>query len=106
MPLDYDKPQGQTIKLHLAKSAAIDQAHKIGSLFINFGGPGGTAADRFEARGRRPVPGLNQRFDIIGMDPRGVGQSSPVDRLQGQPGDPGDLLAAVHDARQPRRQAR
>ena len=30
VPLDYGKPQGQTIKLHLAKSAAIDQAHKIG----------------------------------------------------------------------------
>src|SRR5512132_4708492 len=78
VPLDYDKPQGQTIKLHLAKSAAIDQAHKIGSLFINFGGPGGTAADRFEARGQTYRPGLNQRFDIIAMDPRGVGQSSPA----------------------------
>ena len=56
VPLDYDKPQGQTIKLHLAKSAAIDQAHKIGSLFINFGGPGGTAADRFERAGRPTGP--------------------------------------------------
>jgi pimeloyl-ACP methyl ester carboxylesterase len=78
VPLDYDKPQGQSIKLHLAKSPAIDQAHKIGSLFINFGGPGGTAADRFEARGQSYRPGLNQRFDIIAMDPRGVGQSSPA----------------------------
>ena len=78
VPLDYDKPDGQTINLHLAKSPAIDQAHKIGSLFINFGGPGGTAADRFEALGQTYRPGLNQRFDIIAMDPRGVGQSSPA----------------------------
>ena len=78
VPMDYDKPQGETIQLHLAKSPAIDQAHKIGSLFINFGGPGGTAADRFEARGQTYRPGLNQRFDIIAMDPRGVGQSSPA----------------------------
>jgi pimeloyl-ACP methyl ester carboxylesterase len=78
VPLDYDQPHGQTIKLHLAKSPATDPEHKIGSLFINFGGPGGTAADRFEARGQAYRPGLNQRFDIIAMDPRGVGQSSPA----------------------------
>src|SRR6266540_7203027 len=78
VPLDYDQPNGKSISLFLAKSPAIDQAHKIGSLFINFGGPGGTAADRFEALGQTYRPGLNQRFDIIAMDPRGVGQSSPA----------------------------
>jgi pimeloyl-ACP methyl ester carboxylesterase len=76
-PLDYDRPNGQSIKLHLAKSPAADPAHKIGSLFINFGGPGGTAASTFEDGGADVFPGLNQRFDIIAMDPRGVGQSEP-----------------------------
>ena len=104
VPLDYDKPQGQTIKLHLAKSPAIDQAHKIGSLFINFGGPGGTAADRFEARGAdlpaRPQPALrHHRHGPARRRPELAG-----DRLQGQPGDRRHLLAAVHDAGQPRRQ--
>ena len=78
MPLDYDKPQGQTIKLHLAKSPATDQAHKLGSLFFNFGGPGGTAADFLEFFGSELFPAFNQRYDIIGMDPRGVGQSEPA----------------------------
>jgi pimeloyl-ACP methyl ester carboxylesterase len=77
VPLDYDQPHGQTIKLHVAKSPATDQAHKIGSLFINFGGPGAGAADRFERFGQAYRPGLNQRFDIIAMDPRGAGQSTP-----------------------------
>jgi pimeloyl-ACP methyl ester carboxylesterase len=77
VPRDYDDPNGPTVDLHLAKSPAIDSAHRIGSLFINFGGPGGTAADRFETRGQSYRPGLNQRYDIIAMDPRGVGQSSP-----------------------------
>jgi pimeloyl-ACP methyl ester carboxylesterase len=77
VPLDYDAPNGQSIKLFLAKSPATDQAHKIGSLFINFGGPGGTTADTFEAAGAEAFPGLNQRYDIIGMDVRGVGQSQP-----------------------------
>jgi pimeloyl-ACP methyl ester carboxylesterase len=77
VPLDYDRPDGQSIKLHLAKSPATDPAHRIGSLFINFGGPGGTAADTFEAGGAQVFPALNERFDIIAMDPRGVGQSEP-----------------------------
>jgi pimeloyl-ACP methyl ester carboxylesterase len=77
VPADYDKPKGKTYSLFVAKSPATDPAHRIGSLFINFGGPGGTTADRFEARGQSYFPGLNKHFDIIGMDPRGVGQSTP-----------------------------
>jgi pimeloyl-ACP methyl ester carboxylesterase len=77
-PRSYDHPGGKTISVFLAKSPATDPAHKIGSLFINFGGPGGTAADRFEALGADYLPGLNERHDIIAMDPRGVGQSSPA----------------------------
>jgi pimeloyl-ACP methyl ester carboxylesterase len=78
VPLDYDHPSGPTVELHLAKSPATDPAHRIGSLFINFGGPGGTAAAIFEAQGQAYRPALNQRFDIVAMDPRGVGQSSPA----------------------------
>ena len=77
VPRDYDDPKGATFELFVAKSPATDQAHKIGSLFINFGGPGGSAADAFEAQGAALFPGLNERFDIIAMDPRGVGQSRP-----------------------------
>jgi pimeloyl-ACP methyl ester carboxylesterase len=76
-PLDYDKPNGKSISLFMSKSPATDQAHRIGSLFINFGGPGGTTADTFEAGGADVFPGLNERYDIIGMDVRGVGQSTP-----------------------------
>jgi pimeloyl-ACP methyl ester carboxylesterase len=78
VPLDYDNPRGATVDLHLAKSPATDPAHRIGSMFINFGGPGAGAADRFEALGQAYRPGLNARYDIIAMDPRGTGQSSPT----------------------------
>jgi pimeloyl-ACP methyl ester carboxylesterase len=59
------------------QSPATDQAHRIGSLFINLGGPGVSGADTFEALGADRFPGLNARFDIIAVDPRGVGQSQP-----------------------------
>ena len=74
-PLDYDHPDGDQVKLFIARSPAT--GHRIGSLFYNPGGPGGTVADFFEALGADGFPGLNEHFDIIGMDPRGVGQSTP-----------------------------
>ena len=57
VPLDYDRPNGQSISLFVAKSPATDQAHRLGTLFFNFGGPGGSTADYVEA---------------VGADPRGV----------------------------------
>ena len=46
---------------------------------------------RHASRRRAPTrsPALNEHFDIIGMDPRGVGPERALDRLQGQPGDDG-----------------
>jgi pimeloyl-ACP methyl ester carboxylesterase len=79
VPLDYDKPNGATIDLHLAKLPATDPdpSHRLGSLFFNLGGPGADAALYLEFLGTQLFPVLNQRYDIIGMDPRGVGQSEP-----------------------------
>ncbi|MEN3283804.1 MAG: hypothetical protein V7607_4944 [Solirubrobacteraceae bacterium] len=79
VPLDYDKPNGATIDLHLAKSPATDPdpSHRLGSMFFNFGGPGGSAADYLEYYGTGLWPAFNTRYDIIAMDPRGVGQSEP-----------------------------
>jgi pimeloyl-ACP methyl ester carboxylesterase len=74
-PLDYDKPRGDRIKLFVARSPATGE--RRGSLFLNFGGPGGTMADVIEALGADLFPALNEHFDLIGMDPRGVGQSEP-----------------------------
>ena len=77
VPLDYGSPGEGSTKLFVARSPATDRKHRIGSLFLNFGGPGGTMADIVEAYGADLFPELNQRYDIVGMDPRGVGQSEP-----------------------------
>lgn len=74
VPLDHDEPAGETIELFVKRLPALGD--RIGALFFNFGGPGGGAADLVEAFG---VPAaIRARFDIVGMDPRGVGRSTPL----------------------------
>src|SRR5262245_1744391 len=42
VPLDYAHPTGATIQLAVIEHPATDPAHRIGSLFFNPGGPGGS----------------------------------------------------------------
>jgi pimeloyl-ACP methyl ester carboxylesterase len=81
VPLDYRHPHGAKIRLGFNRLRASDRAHRIGSLIVNPGGPGGAGSDvvAAEAAGARLWhPGLHRRFDLIGMDPRGIGTSTPV----------------------------
>jgi pimeloyl-ACP methyl ester carboxylesterase len=77
VPLDYQHPRGQTIELALIRRPAADQANRIGSLFLNPGGPGGSGIAM--VRGA-PEPAFQAvaRFDVVGFDPRGVGASRPA----------------------------
>ena len=77
VPRDYNRPHGATVRLAVIRHRALDQEHRIGSLFLNPGGPGGSAVDF--VREAPPVAfGLLARFDWIGFDPRGVGASEPA----------------------------
>src|SRR4029078_6522441 len=81
VPLDYDHPKGAKITLGLNRLRAQDRAHRIGRLLVNPGGPGASATPfvAVEAAGAHLWdPALHRRFDLIGMDPRGVGTSTPV----------------------------
>jgi pimeloyl-ACP methyl ester carboxylesterase len=84
VPLDYQHPDGTTIRLALLRVPAADKGARIGSLVVNPGGPGGSGVD-YAAGGdktfRKP---LLDHFDIVGFDPRGVGESDPVDCLSDQ----------------------
>jgi pimeloyl-ACP methyl ester carboxylesterase len=78
VPLDYDDPRGATTSVALARKPATDQAHRIGSLFLNPGGPGGSGVDYALGAGDRLSANLQGRFDIVGFDPRGIGRSDPL----------------------------
>jgi pimeloyl-ACP methyl ester carboxylesterase len=79
VPLDYHRPAGRTLRLAILEVPA--SGSRIGSLVVNPGGPG--AGGTSYAAGRSTYFGdpLLEHFDIVGFDPRGTGQSSPVDCL-------------------------
>src|SRR3954470_3635913 len=78
VPRDYDRPNGPAIQLALIRLPASDQAHRIGSLFLNPGGPGGSGVDMVLTAPPPVLLRFSQRFDVVGFDPRGVGQSVPA----------------------------
>lgn len=81
VPLDYNRPYGKKIDLAVIKLPASDPTKRIGTLFVNFGGPGPSGVDRLRARGRWPwlfSDELRSRFDLVSWDPRGVAHSTAV----------------------------
>ncbi|MFC5182090.1 alpha/beta hydrolase [Actinomadura harenae] len=82
VPLDYAKPDGRTIDLALLRFPATDPAHRIGSLLFNFGGPGASGTEGLSGFAGE-FQGLAKRYDLIGFDPRGVGESTAVTCLDG-----------------------
>ncbi|RSM69467.1 hypothetical protein DMB66_10730 [Actinoplanes sp. ATCC 53533] len=78
-PLDYDRPHGRQITVALTRLKARDQAHRLGSLALNPGGPGGSGyLMPVELLTMDDADGLNERYDLIGFDPRGVGYSTKL----------------------------
>jgi pimeloyl-ACP methyl ester carboxylesterase len=77
VPQDYSAPAGPSWQLAVVRLPATDQAHRIGSLFMNPGGPGGSGVD-FLRSAAPAFAALNERFDLVSWDPRGVGASRPA----------------------------
>jgi pimeloyl-ACP methyl ester carboxylesterase len=75
LPLDYDQPKGATTEIAVLRIKAKDQNRRIGSLFLNPGGPGGSGTEIALAAPMFLSPALLERFDIVGVDPRGIGAS-------------------------------
>lgn len=92
VPLDYSKPGEKSISLSVIRRPANDRDHRIGQLLVNPGGPGVSGigfARSAEFYFRQPIL---DKYDIVGWDPRGVGQSTAVECLNDQQTD--EYLAA------------
>ncbi|KAH8691688.1 alpha/beta hydrolase fold-domain-containing protein, partial [Talaromyces proteolyticus] len=81
VPIDWDEPHGSMTTIGFQRLNASNATARIGPLFFNPGGPG-TAASTFINRTAlgELIFGdtINEHFDLIGPDPRGVGTSSPI----------------------------
>ncbi|MFL1426841.1 MULTISPECIES: alpha/beta fold hydrolase [unclassified Nocardiopsis] len=83
VPLDYDAPAGERASIAISRNRATDPDRRRGILLTNPGGPGGTG--RQMAVGDRPdhdfsslgAQRVAEVYDVIGMDPRGSGASTP-----------------------------
>ncbi|MGH9234260.1 MAG: alpha/beta hydrolase [Acidimicrobiales bacterium] len=106
VPVDYADPAGDTLTLSISRVPA--RGDRIGALFVNPGGPGGTAADFAVTMGLLLPDEIVERFDIVGVDPRGLGASSidcggdmtelyGVDYSIDSPEDTAELLAVSQE---------
>ncbi|QKV80988.1 alpha/beta hydrolase [Amycolatopsis sp. Hca4] len=78
VPIDHDNASLGTIDIALLKRAARTPGQRVGSLFLNPGGPGGPGLTLPIAGEAIFRPQVLDRFDLIGFDPRGVGDSNPL----------------------------
>ncbi|MFD7025676.1 alpha/beta hydrolase [Promicromonospora sukumoe] len=83
VPLEYAEPDGEQVALSVVRHRATDPDRRIGSLFVNPGGPGVPASEMVRSIDAGGETGpfsadVVSRFDVVGMDPRGVGESDAV----------------------------
>jgi pimeloyl-ACP methyl ester carboxylesterase len=79
VPLDYDHPGRNPIRIGLVRLPATSPEDRIGSLLVNPGGPGGSGVELVLLAGQFLYSDeVRARFDLVGFDPRGIITSSPL----------------------------
>jgi pimeloyl-ACP methyl ester carboxylesterase len=78
VPLDWAHHGGRIITLSVIRHLASHPDRRIGSLFVNPGGPGDSGVDAVASRGEALDTITGGRFDVVGWDPRGSGGSTSV----------------------------
>ncbi|MFD7408411.1 alpha/beta hydrolase [Streptomyces sp. NPDC059866] len=77
-PLDYERPGRDTIDVAMIRKRATGPERKrIGSLLLNFGGPGQSGVVGLPRFAGDYAP-LGERYDLVSFDPRGIGGTAPV----------------------------
>lgn len=103
VPIDYTDPTGKTLTLAVRLYPA-EKGTATRSIFVNPGGPGGSAIDYAASMSRQFGSSVTNMYDIVGVDPRGVGDSTPLECLSDRefdaftetdpdPDDPAEVMA-------------
>jgi pimeloyl-ACP methyl ester carboxylesterase len=110
VPIDYADLSVGAFSLALLRYQALDQDRRIGSLVVNPGGPGSSGVDYAYSAEYIVSPEILERFDIVGFDPRGVGESAAIKCLNDaetdasfaadpKPDDEAEFALFISDAR-------
>jgi pimeloyl-ACP methyl ester carboxylesterase len=110
VPIDYTDLSVGAFSLALLRYQALDQDRRIGSLVVNPGGPGSSGVDYAYNAEYIVSPEILERFDIVGFDPRGVGDSAAIKCLSDaetdasfaadpKPDDEAEFALFISDAR-------
>jgi pimeloyl-ACP methyl ester carboxylesterase len=78
VPLDWNHQNGPEITLAVARHRASKPNERIGSMFINYGGPGVAGVPAVLTNGANLDKLGAGRFDVVGWDPRGTGDSTHI----------------------------
>ncbi|KAF2817428.1 alpha/beta-hydrolase, partial [Mytilinidion resinicola] len=84
VPLDYGDVSAGTVVLALLRISAAQQPAT--NIIFNQGGPGGSSVDVLMANAEEAQAAIGTSYNIIALDPRGVGHSEP--NIEMFPGDP------------------
>ncbi|MDT0445409.1 alpha/beta hydrolase [Streptomyces johnsoniae] len=100
VPLDYENVDpAQDIQLTVTRARATESGERIGALLMNPGGPGASAVDfAQDAATYLYPPEVRARYDMVGLDARGTGQSEPVECLTGDAMDDYTLTDRTPDS--------
>jgi len=78
VPIDYTNIKLGTFRISMLKYEATNKEDRIGSLFVNPGGPGASGVEYAYSAEYIFSPQVLALYDIVGFDPRGVGRSAPI----------------------------
>ena len=78
VPVSYDDPTGERLSLTMTRVRHRDRADPLGSLVLLSGGPGQSGLELASTAATLLPVGLLKRFDLVAYDPRGVGESAPI----------------------------
>jgi pimeloyl-ACP methyl ester carboxylesterase len=76
VPLDWSDPRGPRTDLAVSRVRATDPSRRIGVVFVDAGGPGGSAAEFAGAPYLSAE--VRARFDVVGFDQLGTNNSSAI----------------------------
>jgi pimeloyl-ACP methyl ester carboxylesterase len=79
VPVDWRRPSGERVGIALVRRPALAPDQRIGSLVVNYGGPGESGVSYLQRTWSRLPETVRTRFDVVSFDPRGTGASRPID---------------------------